>query len=82
MNDTKTLEILEEEITAINDTHRNLVGLVEKMASTQLALDEAGYREFSTSVGQAFGDLTNAAVCLEQVAHDADLERNRIRNES
>lgn len=75
------LAILEEQITAIEDTRNNLVGLVEKMAGTQLALDEAGFPTFSAGVGNAFADLSNAAQQLESIAHDADLERNRIRNE-
>lgn len=83
MSDAKSkLETLESGITAANDTHANLVGLIEKLASMQLALDEAGFKQYAASVGEAFGSLTEAAGCLEQVAHDAELERNRIRNES
>ena len=77
----KRLSILEEQITAMQDTRSNLVGLVEKMASTQLALDEAGFATFSAGVGSAFAELSSAAQQLESIAHDADLERNRIRNE-
>lgn len=82
MNDeVQTIETLEDEITAISDTHTNVVGLVQKMASTQVALSDAGFERFSEDVGEAFAALSMAADSLQDTVHDAELERNRIRNE-
>ncbi len=79
--ETDTIETLEDEITAMSDTHTNVVGLVQKMASTQVALADAGFERFSDDVGEAFAALTMAADSLQDTVHDAELERNKIRNE-
>lgn len=77
----QTIETLEDEITAMSDTHTNVVGLVQKMASTQVALSDAGFESFSEDVGEAFAALSMAADSLQETVHDAEIERNRIRNE-
>ena len=78
----KPIETLENEITAITDTHTNVVGLVQKLAASQLALSEAGFGDFSKQVEEAFAALSMSADTLQSAMHDAELERNRIRNEA
>ena len=81
-DESKPMEVLEGEITAISDTHTNVVGLVQKLAASQLTLSEAGFESFAKQVGDAFAALSMTADTLQSAMHDAELERNRIRNEA
>ena len=79
--ESKPVEILEAQITAISDTHSNLVGLIEKAARIQSDLLSANFQEFSDAMGKPFSSMSAAAETLKELGHNMELERNRIRNE-
>jgi hypothetical protein len=76
------VEALEAQLTAVSDTQRNVAGLVEKAAGIQGDLLSAGFTDFSNAVGEPFAALSSAAEQLQALAHDMEIERNRIRNEA
>lgn len=79
--ESKPVDILEAQITAISDTHSNLVGLIEKAARIQSELMSANFEEFSDAMGGPFSNMSGAAEKLKELGHDMEIERNRIRNE-
>jgi hypothetical protein len=78
----ENVDALEAQITAVEDTHRNVTGLVEKTAGIQGDLLNAGFTAFSDAVGEPFAALSTAAEKLQALVHDMEIERNRIRNEA
>jgi len=81
-DDSETIDALDAQITALADTERNVTGLVEKVAGIQGDLMNAGLQAFSDRVGEPFSALSNAAEQLQSLAHDLEIERNRLRNEA
>ena len=79
--DPKPIDVLEAQITAIDDTHKNLVGLIEKATRIQSELMSAGFQEFSDAIGDPFSEMSTAAEKLKKLLHDVEIERNRTRNE-
>lgn len=78
---SEAIETLETRMTAISDTQTNLAGLVEKTARIQSELMSAGFQQFSDAVGEPFPAMSTAAEKLQEIFHDLDIEKNRIRNE-
>ena len=79
--ESNPIEVLEAQMTAIEDTNSNLTGLVEKVARIQSDLLTGGFQEFSDAVGEPFGAMATASEKLQALLHDIEIERNRIRNE-
>jgi len=79
--ESKPIDVLEAQITAISDTHENLAGLVEKSVRVQSELLDAGFQEFSDAIGEPFSAMSSAAEKLQKLLHNIEIERNRIRNE-
>jgi hypothetical protein len=80
-DETKSIEALEAQMTAITDTHRNIAGLIEKVSRIQAELATAGFQEFSDGLSAPFSDLSNVAEKLQKLLHDAEIERNHMRTE-
>jgi hypothetical protein len=80
-DEPRPVEVLEAQMTAISDTHTNLVGLIEKTAGIQAELGSAGFQDFADGVGEPFSAMTMASEALQKILHAVELERNRIRNE-
>ncbi len=79
--DPKPVEILEAQLTALTDTHKNVVGSIEKTIRTQEDLSNGGFTEQAERLGAPFSDLSNAAEKLQALIHEVEIERNRMRNE-
>jgi hypothetical protein len=79
--ESKPVDVLEAQITAISDTHTNLAGLIEKLVRVQSELLSAGFPEFSDVIGGPFSAMSTAAEKLQELLHEIEIERNRIRNE-
>jgi hypothetical protein len=79
--ESKPVDVLEAQMTAISDTHKNLAGLIEKAARVQSDLLSAGFQEFSDALGEPFSAMSTAAEKLQELLHRVEIERNRIRNE-
>ncbi len=77
----KSIVVLEAQSTAISDTHKNIIGLIEKVSRVQAELSAAGFQEFADGLSAPFSDLSTAAEKLQQLLHDAEIERNRMKNE-
>ena len=77
----KPLEVLEAQITALQDTHRNVTGLIEKLTRVRSELDEVEFGEFAGKLREPFLALSASADKLHEIAHDMEIERNRRRNE-
>jgi hypothetical protein len=77
----KPVEILEAQITAIFDTHKNIAGSIEKTTRIQADLSAAGFGEFADRLNEPFSDLSSAAEKVQSLLHDIEIERNRARNE-
>ena len=58
-DETNRIEVLEAEIKSMTDTQKNLIGLVQKLASIQANLSEAGFQAFSDSLSDPFSALSN-----------------------
>lgn len=70
--------VLDEQVTAVTDTHKNLAGLVEKLARVQAALMEAGLDTLSDRVSQPFTTLSTAAEEIQALLHDMEEERGEL----
>lgn len=70
--------VLDEQITAATDTHKNLAGLVEKLAKVQAALMEANLDALSDRVSQPFTTLSTAAEEIQALLHDMEEERGEL----
>ena len=79
--ESKPVDVLEAQITAISDTQKNLTGLIGKAARVQSELLSAGFQEFSDAISEPFSMMSAAAEQLQEVLHRVEIERNRIRNE-
>lgn len=77
----KPVEILEAQMTALADTHKNIAGSIEKATRIQETLSTAGFQEFADRIAAPFSDLSNAAEKVQSLLHDVEIERNRTRNE-
>jgi hypothetical protein len=76
------IAILEEQMNEFKDTHNNITGLVEKIAGVQAKLQENEFKSFADAAGEIFSLASDAAMKLQAVMHDMELERNRLRNEA
>lgn len=76
---TDKLRTLEEQITAVNDTHKNLTGLVEKLAKVQAALMESGLDAVSDKLSSPFTTLSTAAEEIQTLLHEMEDERSELR---
>lgn len=81
-DDALPIDALEDLITRLNDTRTNVEGLVEKTAGVQGDLMNAKRDADARRAGEVFSDLSNAAEKLQELAHDLEIERNRLRNEA
>jgi hypothetical protein len=79
--DPKPVEILEAQMTAILDTHKNVVGSIEKTIRIQEDLSNAKFQEYADRLSAPFSDLSSAAEKLQALLHEVEIERNRMRNE-
>ncbi len=79
---SESIDVLEAQMTAIEDTKDNLAGLIEKAARIQSDLLSAGFSEFADALAEPFSAMSNAADRLQSLFHDVEIERNRIRNEA
>ncbi len=77
----KPVELLDAQLTALSDTHKNVVGSIEKTIRIQEDLSAAGFTEQSERLSGPFSDLSKAAEKLQALIHDVEIERNRMRNE-
>jgi hypothetical protein len=78
---SKPIDVLESQITAISDTHKNLAGLIEKAARIQTELMSTTFQKFSDAIGEPLTAMSTAADKLQELLHSLEIERNRIRNE-
>jgi len=78
---SRSIEDLEAQISAISDTQDNLAGLIQKAARIQGELLDAGFSEYSETLGEPFTAMSMAAEKLQELVHDMEIERNRMRNE-
>lgn len=76
------VDVLEAQIGAVSDTNTNLRGLIEKVARIQAELSSADLEAFAEALGDSFSALSSAADGLQAVAHDLEIERNRLASES
>ncbi|MGQ0734163.1 MAG: hypothetical protein ACT4QD_10950 [Acidobacteriota bacterium] len=81
MSDQTPLELLEQQITALTDTHKGVAGLIEKLVRIQAALATGDFQAFSDRLGEPFVALSTVAEAVQGVVHDIEIERNRICNE-
>jgi hypothetical protein len=79
--ESSPIDVLEAQITALTDTHKNLAGLIEKTARIQSDLLSARFQDFSDAIGEPFSAMSTAAEKLQELVHSLEIERNRIRNE-
>lgn len=75
------MAVVEAQLTAITDTHANLAGLIQKTTRIQAELSEAGLDTLAERVGGVFAGLSNVAEELQEVLHDVEIERNRMRTQ-
>ena len=67
---------LDEQITAVTDTHKNVAGLVEKLARVQAALMEAGLD--ADKVAPSFTSLSASAEEIEALLHRMEEDRRAL----
>ena len=80
--ETNRIEILEAEIKSMTDTQKNHVGLVQKLASIQANLSEAGFQAFSDSLSDPFSALSTVTEKLEGLIKAVVIDRSRLRGEA
>lgn len=80
-DEQKNAKLLDEQLTAISDTHNHLTGLIEKATRAQMDLMEGGFDSLSEQVAKAFSKISEATEDLKKVKTSLELERNRLRNE-
>jgi hypothetical protein len=79
--ESKSAEVLDTQINAIANTHTNLAGLIQKAVGIQSELMSAGFSEYSDAIGEPFSAMSTAAEKFQQLIHDMEIERNRLRTE-
>lgn len=67
---------LDEQITAVTHTHKNVAGLVEKLAKVQAALIEAGLD--GNKVSPSFTSLSESAEEIEALLHRMEEDRRAL----
>jgi DNA repair ATPase RecN len=75
------VDVVEQQLTAITDTHGNLAGLIQKTTRIQAELAEAGLEDLADRIGLVFASLSDVAEELQKVLHDVEIERNRLRTQ-
>ncbi|MGI9038182.1 MAG: hypothetical protein ACR2GQ_04880 [Gemmatimonadota bacterium] len=78
---TRPIDALETQISAVSDTNTNLRGLIEKIARIQADLSAADLDGFAEKLGDSFSALSGVADDLQEVGHDLEIERNRLASE-
>lgn len=81
-DESKTIELMQEQHKAIEDTYTNLEGLIRKLSSVQQVLAEAEYTKFSEPLSGPFSLLSEIHGDLVKLGHMMELECNRLVNES
>lgn len=76
------IDALDDQIVAVADTHKSIADLIQKLARVQAALSELQFDDFSAQIAEPFAGMAAAAEKLESLAHDMELERNRLRSEA
>ena len=75
------IDVLDQQVTAITDTHGNLAGLIQKTTRIQVELAEAGLDALADRIQGVFAGLSDVAEELQKVLHDVEIERNRMRTQ-
>ena len=75
------IDVLDQQVTAITDTHGNLAGLIQQTTRIQVELAEAGLDALADRIQGVFAGLSDVTEELQKVLHDVEIERNRMRTQ-
>jgi hypothetical protein len=73
------LQSLEEIVVRLKDVENSYVAIVEKMATLLTQAEEAGQDSLKEKLGRLFTAASNNAKLMGELQHDAEIERNKLR---
>lgn len=75
------LEVMEEILVKLQDVENSYVAIVEKIATLLSQTEEAGLDSLREKLVKPFTDTSNNAKLMGELLHDAEIERNKLRQE-
>jgi hypothetical protein len=75
------LEYMEEIVLKLQDVEKSYVAIVEKIAALLSQTEEAGLDSLREKLVKPFTDTSNNAKLMGELLHDAEIERNKLRQE-
>jgi hypothetical protein len=73
------LQVMEEIVLRLKDVGNSYVAIVEKMAPLLSQTKEVGQESLRENLGRLFTAASNNAKLMGELLHDAEIERNKLR---
>ena len=71
--------VLEQFVGKIRDVHHSYAALLEKLAKVQAEAAQAGLESIASNLGKPFSDASMDAKSIEELLHDTEIERNKLK---
>ena len=71
--------VLEQFVGKIRDVHHTYATLLEKLAKVQADASQAGLESVASKLGKPFSDASVDAKYVEELLHDTEMERNKLK---
>ena len=71
--------VLEQFVGKIRDVHHSYATLIEKLAKVQADAAQAGLESVASKLGKPFSDAAEDAKSIEELLHDTEMERNKLK---
>ena len=71
--------VLDQFVGKIRDVHNSYAALIEKLAKVQADAAQAGLDTIAGGLGKPFSDASADAESIQNLLHDTEMERNKLK---